>query len=77
MAPTQMQDGEFGRLRVAFDDEIQYYALAPEATLGDVSVIFAAASSPDCRRLRSVVVTIVTEPQLTSDDATETCMCKS
>lgn len=63
-ASASAHKGEYGRLRVAYDDDVRYYALAPEATLADLGNIFVASRADEPRRLHSVQITIVTEPHL-------------
>jgi hypothetical protein len=67
MASAPMHEGEYGQLRVSFDDEVRYFALAPEATLADIGGIFATTSLADPHRLRSVQVTILTDRCLELD----------
>jgi hypothetical protein len=53
---------DYGQLRVAIDNGIEWFALAPDATLNDIGEIFQATAVESSRRLISVHISIVSAP---------------
>lgn len=53
----------YGKLQLAIDDNVEWFALAPDATLDDIADLFHATAGAIPRRLLSIRVTIQSAPQ--------------
>jgi len=53
----------YGKLHLAIDDDVAWFALAPDATLNDIADLFHVTAEGASRRLLSVRVMIQSEPQ--------------
>jgi hypothetical protein len=52
----------YGKLQLVIDDDVQWFALAPDATLTDIVDMFHATAGAVPRRLLSVRISIQSAP---------------
>lgn len=63
MPEVRTDECPYGKLQLAIDDDVEWFALAPGATLDDIGDLFHATAGAVPRRLLSVRVSIKSAPQ--------------
>jgi hypothetical protein len=62
MSNAAIDQCAYGQLRVAIDEGVEWFALAPDATLTDIANVFLATVDRAPRRLLSVRISILSAP---------------